>query len=78
MIQPPPLHDEATTAALREARIARERFEHDRRVQIHTANELRRAYDAEVAARATPKPPRKPGEGEVPAERFGPRDRGGR
>ena len=75
MTQPPPLHDEATTAALREARITKERYEHDRKVAINIAAELQRAYQAELARRATPKPERQPGEGEVPAERFGPRDR---
>lgn len=56
----------------------RDRAMHDRAVAQNIAAELRRAYDAEVARRALPKPERKPGEGEVPAERFGPRDRGGR
>lgn len=51
------------------------RVMHDARVAINIAAELRRAYDAEVAQRALPKPERKPGEGQVPAERFGPRDR---
>ena len=71
----PALHDDETIARMRQARLARERAEHDRRVEIHTANELRRAYEAEVARRALPKPERKPGQGEVPAWRFGPRDR---
>lgn len=71
MTQPLPLHDEATDAELR---ARHERAVHDAKVARSIAAELQRAYQAELARRATPKPERKPGEGEVPAERFGPRD----
>ena len=69
----PTLHDEQTTAQLRAARIATERSRHDARVAANIAAALAQAWQRDQA-RAAP-PPRRPGEGEVPAERFGPADR---
>lgn len=72
-IAPPTLHDEQTTAQLRAARITTERSRHDAAMARAVAAELAAEWQREQA-RPVP-PPRRPGEGEVPAERFGPADR---
>ena len=72
-IAPPTLHDEQTTAQLRAARIATERSRHDASVAANIAAKLAAEWQREQARPAPPQ--RRPGEGEVPAERFGPADR---
>ena len=54
-------------------RAAMAREAHDARVAANVAAALAQAWRDELAR--PPRAPRRPGEGEVPAERFGPGDR---
>lgn len=56
----------------RQERIAA-RETHDARVAVNVAEALAQAWRDELAR--PPRAPRRPGEGEVPAARFGPQDR---
>jgi len=60
-------------AASAEERAELERTAHDARVAANVAAALAQAWRDELAR--PPRAPRRPGEGEVPAERFGPTDR---
>lgn len=52
---------------------ARLRAMHDHRIALNVAAELAAEWQRELAR--PPRAPRRPGEGEVPAARFGPGDR---
>lgn len=60
-------------ARIAEARRDGDRDEHDFHVEALTALSLAQAWRDEQAR--PPRAPRRPGEGEVPAARFGPTDR---
>jgi len=80
--KPPPPNGQIATASIAEAldkvtaemlRVATERRAHDARVAANIAAKLAAEWQREQARPAPPQ--RRPGEGEVPAERFGPADR---
>lgn len=71
MSKPPPPNGQIATAS--QVLRAMDRAAHDARVSANIAAELAAEWQREQA-RPAPSP-RRPGEGEVPAERFGPADR---
>ena len=73
MSKPPPPNGQIAPATAEAQYHAIRRAAHDARVSANTAAALAQAWRDEQARPAPP--PRRPGEGEVPAERFGPSDR---
>ena len=72
MSKPPPSGQIAPATADAQYHAIR-REAHDARVAANVAASLAQAWRDELAR--PPRAPRRPGEGEVPAERFGPTDR---
>lgn len=75
MSKPPPPNGQIAAAAYLPSQVLRDvaRETHDARVAANVAAALAQAWRDELAR--PPRAPRRPGEGEVPAERFGAQDR---